>query len=205
MEILAYGEDALTFWAVKNKLSTILQALKDSSDPAVCQVFFRPSFGRRGGESSSQFGEFDFILLTDKGVYLGESKWQRSAEKISKGVLELRAEQLTRHAVFKFYIEEWAFGSHPTWRTFEEIAQAKLKARNITKPIAPAESQLAQNLQTILEVIKQRYTALPVIKNVLLFLHQGATPSELPHTAGQDFEVVTLDYSEGRFENFIRL
>ena len=206
MEIIAYGEDALTFWAMKNKLPTILQVLKDTSDPDHCQGFFRPSFGRRGGKNSSQLGEFDFILLTDMCIYLGESKWQRSSEKISEGVLELRAEQLTRHIVFKFYIEEWAFGSYPTWRTFEEMARIKLDALNLTKQIAPAESQLARNLQTILDVIKRRYTVPPTIKNVLLFLHDGAAISQLPQKAGRDFEVVAIDYSEDDVsEGFIKL
>ena len=55
MEILAYGEDALTLWALKKKLEHVLQELKESSTPSQCQAFFRPSFGRRGGENSAQF------------------------------------------------------------------------------------------------------------------------------------------------------
>ena len=74
MQILGYGEDALTLWAMKNKLDVILEALNDSSDPSTCQVFFRPSFGRSGGDKSPQFGEFDFIILSQNGLYLGESK-----------------------------------------------------------------------------------------------------------------------------------
>jgi hypothetical protein len=56
-----YGEDALTLWALTNKLPTILEKLRDNSAPSECEVLFRPSFGRRGGEINAQFGEFDFI------------------------------------------------------------------------------------------------------------------------------------------------
>ena len=205
MEILAYGEDALTLWAMKAKLPAILQALNDSSDLSRCQVFFRPSFGRSGGESSSQFGEFDFILLAKQYLYLGESKWQRSSEKIQAGVLALRDEQLLRHKIFKFYVEEWAFGSYASWREFERKANPKLQRVGITKPIAPEQSLLAANLQTVLCVIKKHYTALPLVKNVLLFLHNGVGISDIPQKAGRDFEVVPVDYSETAFENFIRL
>ncbi len=63
MQILGYGEDALTLWALQNKLMEILKFLDDSSDQPECKIFFRPSFGRRGGAGSSQFGEFDLRLL----------------------------------------------------------------------------------------------------------------------------------------------
>ena len=82
MELLGYGEDGLTLWAIKNRLDTILDKLKDDSDPNNCLVYYRPSFGRRGGLKSAQFGEFDFILLSEHGIYLVESKWDKlSAQK----------------------------------------------------------------------------------------------------------------------------
>lgn len=205
MEILAYGEDALTLWALTNKLPAILQTLKDSSDPSRCQIFFRPSFGRSGGESSSQFGEFDFMLLAAQRLYLGESKWQRSTEKIKDGVLDLRKEQLLRHTLFKFYVEEWAFGNYSSWHEFESEAQPKLRLMGIVKPIAPERSLLAANLQTVLRIIKQYYAGLPVVRNLLLFLHNDMRVGDIPHKAGRDFEVVPLDYAEAAFENLIRL
>ena len=69
MNILGYGEDALTLWALQNILPFILEMLHDSSVPSQCDVFFRPSFGRRGGKRSSQFGEFDFIILSEDRLY----------------------------------------------------------------------------------------------------------------------------------------
>src|SRR5687768_17566750 len=100
MEIFAYGEDALTLWAMQNKLAVILKKLGDTSDASQCQIFSRPSFGRRGGEKSSQFGEFDFIFLTKNGIYLGERKWHRSSEQIRNGNLKLRSEQQRRNEIF---------------------------------------------------------------------------------------------------------
>lgn len=116
MDIYAYGEDALTLWALKNKLGLILGLLNDTSSLDECRAFFRPSFGRGKG---AVFGEFDFILLSKHSVYLGESKWDRSSEKIEAGDLTLRMEQQRRHIIFKFYLTEWAFGQYKTWSEFE--------------------------------------------------------------------------------------
>jgi len=197
MEIYAYGEDALTLWALKNKLEYILQELKDSSNPSKCLAFFRPSFGRRGGKNSSQFGEFDFILITEGCIYLGESKWDGSSEKIIDGKLELQDEQLLRHRLFKFYIEEWAFGPYKDneWKRFSNEAKPKLMQEDFEKPIAPENSLLAKNLQTVLQIIKKRYPNLPVIKNVLLYFHEKLSDNQLPQKAGVAFEVVSIDYS----------
>jgi hypothetical protein len=146
MQILGYGEDALTLWAMKNKLDVILEALNDSSDPSTCQVFFRPSFGHSGGDKSPQFGEFDFIILSQNGLYLGESKWDRLSEKLKDGVLELPAKQKRRHEIFKFYVEQWAFGSYSSWGEFTN--KAKLKLNGIERPLAPENSLLASNLNS---------------------------------------------------------
>ena len=205
MKILGYGEDALTLWAIKNKLSTILNLLNDSSSPSNCKIFFRPSFGRSGGAESSQFGEFDFILLSEKQLYLGESKWSRSSEKIAGGILDLRKEQVLRHTIFKFYVQEWAFGNYSSWHDFEELAVAKLQNQRINKPIAPSGSLLVINLKTVLEIIQQHFKILPPIRNVLLFLHSGSPDNLLPKSAGTDFEVVCVDYSDGVIENFVEL
>jgi hypothetical protein len=205
MDIYGYGEDAVTLWALRNELPTILEQLDDSSSLSNCKVFFRPSFGRRGGVSGSQFGEFDFILLSEKRLYLGESKWHRSSENISNGSLELRKEQLLRHNMFKFYVEEWAFGNYSTWDEFSMNAKEKLETLGIFKPIALAKRLLATNLQTVLDTIKLQFTSVPPIKNVLLFLHDGTYTKPLPQRAGSDFEVVTIVYSESALKNFVLL
>ena len=207
MEILSYGEDALTLWALKNKFEYILQELKDSSNPSQCQAFFRPSFGRRGGKNSSQFGEFDFILLAANHIYLGESKWDNSSEKIIDGKLELRDEQLLRHKLFKFYIDEWALGTYKDteWQKFVNEAKQKLVQEKIEKPIAPTNSLLAKNLQTILEFIKKRYPDVPTIENVLLYFHKNLSSDHLPNKAGNNFKVINIDYSNELTGSYIKL
>lgn len=205
MDILAYGEDALTLWAITKKLPTILQALDDQTDPSQCQVLFRPSFGRSGGPKSSQFGEFDFIVLASQRLYLGESKWQHSSEKVVAGVMTLREEQLNRHRLFKFYVEEWALGDYTDWNKFQAEAPSKLKTLGITKPIAPAGSLLAANLQTVLGTIQKHFPSMPEVQNVLLFLHRGPSTLSFPAEAGDDFKVVLLDYAEVAENNFLRL
>jgi hypothetical protein len=205
MDILGYGEDALTLWALKNKLPAMLEKLDDKSSLSECKALFRPSFGRRGGENKAQFGEFDFILLSKEQLYLGESKWHRSSENINNGLLELREEQRLRHKVFRFYVEEWAFGKYTSWSEFEKAATIKLQTYNIYKPIAPAASLLRANLTTVLDIIKQHFGILPPIKNVLLYLYYGSTTHLPPKSEATDFEVVSIDCSEGVTENFVIL
>ena len=204
MQMLGYGEDALTLWAIKNKLDVILEAVGDSSDSSMCQVFFRPSFGRRGGNSSPQFGEFDFIILSKDRLYLGESKWVRSSEKLKGGILELRVEQKRRHEVFKFYVEQWAFGSHSSWREFIDRVRLVLQS-GAAKPLAPENSLLATNLKAVLGVIKKQYASVPDIRNVLLYLYDGKTVEQLPQKATEDFDLVCIDYSADTLDSFIRI
>jgi len=205
MQILGYGEDALTLWAIKNKLDVILEAVEDSSDPSMCQVFFRPSFGRRGGDSSPQFGEFDFIILSKDRLYLGESKWVRSSEKLKDGILELRDEQKRRHEVLKFYVKEWPFGSHSSWREFIDRVRLELES-GVTKPLAPENSLLAANLKTVLGVIKEHYASVPDIRNMLLYLYDGRAVKQLLQKVSEDFDLVCIDYSGAdTLDNFIRI
>jgi len=205
MQLLGYGEDALTLWALKNKLDVILDTLNDLSGAPTCQVFFRPSFGRRGGESSPQFGEFDFIILAQACLYLGESKWEASSEEIREGVLELRAEQKLRHRLFRFYVEQWAFGDYSNWGEFIEGAKEELRRLNLVKPLAPKNSLLAINLQTVLGAIRNWYASRPHVRDVVLYFHNGRPAEQLPRRASEGFELVLVDYSEATFDNFIRV
>ena len=68
MEIIGYGEDALTLWAIKNKLHAILQELNIAISR--CKYSFA-SFGRRGGEECTVW-EFDFIILSKNA-----STWEK--------------------------------------------------------------------------------------------------------------------------------
>ncbi len=204
MKILGYGEDALTFWAIRHRLAEILNKAGDRSLASECQIFIRPSFGRRGGGKSSQFGEFDFVMLARDNLYLGESKWDRSPELAGSNSLTIRGEQVLRHRVFRFYLREWAFGQYTSWNQFVREATKKLDQEQITKPLAPAGSLLASNLMTILEIIRHHFPAEPRVTDLLLYLHEGTKP--VPITVTPDnFSLISVDYSGSLEGNFIRM
>jgi hypothetical protein len=205
VKILGYGEDALTLWALQNKLIQILKFLKDASDPSECKIFFRPSFGRRGGSNSSQFGEFDFILLTKTCLYLGESKWDKSSELSNAGSLELRPEQKLRHRIFEFYVRKWAFGQYDSWKKFLE-GQEKFSKEEFGKPLAPINSLLKSNLMTVLGIISGHFTKTPQIINLLLYMYDsssGEPPTMTVSKMDSKFHFVPVDYSGFGEGNFI--
>ena len=204
MNILGYGEDALTLWALKNNLAEMLVKLKDNSNPDNCLVFYRPSFGR-GGRGKANFGEFDFILLGDETVYLGESKWDNLKGHVAPSIFSLKPVQIRRHRIMKFYIQEWAYGEHTNWIEFVETGLPKLEQLGYDKSIAPADSVLRTNLEHILGVIRQKYDEMPAICNVFLFLHQGVKSENIPGVASGNFDVVSIDCSEYLVGNFITL
>ena len=203
IEIIGYGEDALTLWAIKNRLNVILDKLDDHSDVTKCKVFFRPSFGRSGGANSSQFGEFDFIILSEKYLYLGESKWDRSSEN-KEGILVLRDEQKLRHEIFRFYVEEWLSEDFSNWSSFLQKAEEDIKRKGFIKPLAPENSLLSSNLQTILQIIKSHFSSTPKTRNVLLYLYSGES-TDLPKRVSGSFELILIDYSADMLDNFIKI
>jgi len=88
-QIIGYGEDAFTLWALKHKTSIILNSFQDQTAPSDCLFFYRPSFGRSGGEESAEFGEFDAIIGSSDNIYLIESKWDNSPDsKMIRSPLE---------------------------------------------------------------------------------------------------------------------
>src|SRR5690242_6627988 len=119
MKIVGYGEDALSLWALKHRLSALLSHLGDDSDLQGILVFLRPSFGRRGSSSfaesavadSPQFGEFDAIVRSPRGIYLIETKWNRSSG-LEGGTAVLQQKQVFRHKVFRAYVNAWP-AHHP--------------------------------------------------------------------------------------------
>jgi hypothetical protein len=203
VKLLAYGEDALTLWAIQNELGEILSTLDDESGTDTCRAFYRPSFGRGGGRAN--FGEFDCILLSDHFVFLIESKWDRLTGRVSKKVFSLSEVQLRRHRLMTFYIEEWLSGDYPKWEEFQKLAPAKLKELGIEKPIAPIDSDLYKQLMQVLCVIQERFPKKRCIKNVLLFFHRGADVTTIPSRTDGDFVVVPLDCSKDLVGRFISL
>lgn len=169
MNILGYGEDALTLWALKNRMPEILAGVMDSSPVDQCSVLFRPSFGRSGGPNSSQFGEFDFILSTPRAVHLGETKWQNSPE-VAEPTIRLRPEQLERHLVFSIYYKTWISKPQWAWKEFLRKSSEEFRMVGINKPIPPVDSLLSKNLMSILTILAQSTNRSPEINNLLLIV-----------------------------------
>lgn len=181
--VIGYGEDFLTFWAVTERLDLILKQLKDNTNPGDCQVFFRPSFGRK------EYGEFDAIIVTLKTAYLVESKWDKS--DIPNNVLKLDKKQVRRHEILKWYHRNW---SGEDWDKFAKEYNARFRERFPGKYIPLSKDLLGHNPQTVLTSIRGRE-----LKNVLLFFHRGELP-EIVTT----FEVVKIEYKPTR-GNYIEL
>jgi len=199
--IFGYGEDALTLWALKNKLSVILNAFNDPSDPEDCVVFYRPSFGRSGGNLSAQFGEFDAIVASKQAIYLVESKWDNNSRFDKKEVV-LRSEQVLRHQLLKWYINNWDLTySAENWDKIRE------KQGSISyKVIPPKTSLLAKNLQFILTNLIGNLSSgdKVIVENVLLFFYNHAC-SKPPAQVNGDFKIVPIEYGEENKNNFISL
>jgi len=197
MKIIGYGEDALTLWTLTERTRQLLDGLEDDCPPDKLLVFFRPSFGRRGSlptesgatADSSQFGEFDAILGTPKGVYLIETKWSRSSE-CSGGMISLRREQILRHKVFRAYRSAWqSLGEEPTWKSLLDRQNGKLSVGDIFYPIAPSGSQLAKNIETILIGLR---TCGNEVRDVIVYVNLHPTTFALD-TTHNGYTVVTID------------
>jgi hypothetical protein len=202
LKIYGYGEDALTHWALTHRINQILDALSDSSIPDDLTLFFRPSFGRRGGEKSSQFGEFDFILLTNERVLLGESKFDRSPEASSGEILNIRPEQILRHEIFQQYVNEWTCGTYASWDDFLHAIEDSWPR---LKPPAPSGSLLSENLELVLGTIQRKYQSTPVIENVILYLFDGRDGIAPDLEAPEDFRLVAIDYGSSAYGNYIEM
>jgi hypothetical protein len=169
MELFLYGEDALAHTALTSRLPELLAGLDETTAPAECIGFFRPSFGRRGGSPtrrSASFGEFDALLGASSAVYLIEAKWSRSVETWGKESLVLRPEQIRRHDILRWYLTRWRDSPPPSWAFFRQQHQAAFEREFATHTIPPEGSTLAQNLGFVLERLAPRATS---ISDVVLF------------------------------------
>jgi len=145
--ILGYGEDSLTLWALKNHLSEILSYLDDKSKLDDCLIFYRPSFGRKGGKNNPCFGEFDSILATSENVYLIESKWDNYTRNVNDYIPLVHA-QIIRHDIFSRYYLDWDDVRYKNWQDFYNNKKYE------DKKIPKSESKLARNLVFILNKLK---------------------------------------------------
>ena len=175
-------------------------ALDDHSLRTDCQTFYRPRFGRRGVRRGPDLGEFEFILLSHQYIYLGESRWDRSPGEIEDGVLQLKPDETLRHELFKFYIEQWAYGNYASWEEFLEKAQPL-----VDKQLARNGTRLASNLQTVLGVVREQYPKQPAVRDVLLYFHHACSEDQPPQKTGDGFELVCVDCSAAVKDNFVAI
>lgn len=184
MAITGYGEDALCYWTLSRRLDKIVGT-------ADATVLYRPSFGRRGSSSqkpSSQFGEFDAIIATERVIHLIEAKWCFSSE-VTGGKIELRDEQTRRHAIFTEYLKAWQErAENESWEGFRKRMGRKIAAEGIDYPIPGEDARLAANLTAVLNRLGTKWER---IENVLLYLALQRE-TDLPTEAPKDFRLVKV-------------
>jgi hypothetical protein len=206
MQIFGYGEDALTLWALKTKLSAILshKDIQDKTPISDCVIFYRPSFGRQSKEGSSIFGEFDAIVASKENVYLIESKWDNLAE-ITKEEYALRNEQTLRHRVFSWYLTHWTNEYGGKWEFFVNVNQENFDFKKEGKVIVKGETLLARNLETVLTKLHNQCASInpDKIKNVLLYFHK--TRDTPPTKTNSQFIIIPIDYGKYIEGNFIAI
>jgi hypothetical protein len=197
ISIFGYGEDALTLWLLKNQPEQILRRFNDKTDSSDCLALYRPSFGRRGGPGTAEFGEFDAILASKENVYLIESKWDNHRSNTTSDLV-LRSEQTERHEVFRWYLSNWS-NKYPEWKAFTIEKGGNFPAG---KKIAPTNSLLAVNLQQILSRINEHCpnsVSENHVKNVLLFF--CSSKSKPPTKVSENFTIIPVEYEN----NFVTL
>jgi len=203
LEIIGYGKDALTLWALKQHIFKILEEFQDKTAISDCIVFYRPSFGRHSKANSSVFGEFDAIIASKEYIYLIESKWDNHTEFKDVEFI-LREEQTLRHKVFSWYLKHWNRKYLRNWQSFINEQQNDFKIEN--KTIAPKGSLLSRNLEFILNKIQNRCERISEsnIKNVFLFFY-NSEKSTHPTKTNDSFKVIPIDYSKEIEGNFIKI
>lgn len=189
MNIIGYGEDALTYWVLTQRLDEFLNKLGDRSKPQECLLFYRPSFGRRGGENRAEFGEFDSIVATPQAIYLIESKWDSSSE--TRGdTITLHKTQEIRHDIFRWYFHHIIKSSTLNWETFIATQQSMFKKSFNNKLLAPPKSVLSENIMFVIDKLSKYGDHLI---NVLLYIHKR--DSHFPkYISNKKFRLITMEY-----------
>ena len=196
-QIICYGEDALTYWAITSKLGDILRTLGDNSYPSATIIIYRPSFGRRGSigthaneeQLSAEFGEFDTILGTQQAVYLVESKWD-SSPKTRNYWITLKNAQSRRHEIMRWYLNTWRMSQPKDWITFVAQQETTFQALFPGNKLAPADSRLAQNLEFFLNSLGKCGDH---VQDVLLFFGQASSLKPVG-VKPNSFKLVILEY-----------
>jgi hypothetical protein len=196
-QIICYGEDALTYWAITAKLYDILKSLGDNSFPSATILIYRPSFGRRGStgshadkeQLSAEFGEFDAILGTQQAVYLVESKWD-SGSRPGDHWITLKGAQSRRHEIMHWYLKTWRMSRPKDWSAFVAQHETAFDMEFPGFKLAPADGRLAQNLEFVLKTLDKCGDH---IQDVLLFIGQAGSRKPL-WVRPDNFKLIMLEY-----------
>ena len=105
-----------------------------------------------------------------------------------------------RHDVMREYVQSWTGDKYSTWREFHNVNKSFLPGG---KPIAPIGSLLSANLERLLKMIQSRYNGTPQITDVLLYLFDKTRTEPIKKLVPSNFRLVIIDYSSGKFGNFI--
>jgi hypothetical protein len=201
--MIGYGEDALTLWALQHRIGDILREFRDNTAPEDCLVYYRPSFGRSGGEGNAEFGEFDAIVASRMKFYLIESKWDNGA-KLDRETLTLRKEQILRYDIFEWYLNNWGSKYSDNWQAFVDEEGKNFR---FSKKMAPAGSLLARNLEAILSSLLNHCTVDTLVnnvENVLLFFYDANNSKPLAQ-ANIGFKVINVEYGKVFPNRFVNL
>lgn len=196
-QIIGYGEDALTYWAITAKLDEILRTLGDNSYPSATIIVYRPSFGRPGRFSvladkdhlSAEFGEFDAILGTQQAVYLVESKWDLSITPRNTRIT-LKGVQSRRHEIMRWYLQTWRANQPKDWTEFVAQHETPFQTLFPGNKMAPADSRLALNLEFVIKMLSNCGSH---VQDAVLFIGQSTNIKPIG-VKPDSFKLVILQY-----------
>jgi hypothetical protein len=196
-QITCYSEDELTFWAITSKLGEIFQTLDDKSLPADAIVIYRPGFSWWGNigpdakkeQLSAEFSECNAILGTPQAVYMVESRWDTSP-KTHDDFIKLKAVQIRRHKIMRWYLETWQVSQPKDWITFVAQQETAFQTQFLGNKMALVDSRLAQKLEFVMRLLCKCGAH---VHDVLLFV--GQVSSSKPIGVKSDsFSLVMLEY-----------
>ena len=181
MNMFGYGEDGLTLVYFCTQLQSFLSLMDDNSDPESCSIYYRASFGRRGG-----FGEIDAIVVASKRIYLCESKWNdRDRSEVRR--IQLDDAQVRRDRVFHKLVASWREQNPSTWEDFREQNAAGFEGFKLPG----AERTLSRNLWSMLGLLREHACE---CQNVLLYFYRSEMMDGLPLTVLDKLGNILTDY-----------
>ena len=207
MPLYVYGEDGLTLCALTMHRELLLQELEDDSLPDNCLSFYRLSLGR-----GKNYGEIDGILVSSRGVYVVESKWDNLASR-NNAVITLEPKQVRRNEVYKWYLANWTMAYCGRWREFKAVHKEEF-ANEFEGAVIPNQGRIrARELEFTLSRIRQKFgqDVFPEAINVLLYFYRAGRSCSIQEVRqnGDDvplpWQIANLDYQPWLDDIFVEL